>query len=182
MPTTRTLRPGHASAAEGTTTPPPTARRRPRLAHLSVRGASPWSVAKLTAVLSVAVAVAVTVAVTVLYLVLDAMGVIASIGPLMHAVTSPNPRGDTSSVTLLGVLRVTVEVVVTGGVALTAFATVAAWLSTVVGDLVTGVEVTFAESFAPATPAEAPAAYPVAAQTGEPVTRPRRTATPCADR
>lgn len=137
--------------------------------------------AKLTAVLSVAVGVAVIVAVTVLYLVLDAMGVVASIGPLMHAVTSPNPRGDTSSVTLLGVLRVTVEVVVAGGVAMTAFATLAAWLSTVVGDLVTGVEVTFAESLAPAARADAPAAYPAAAPV-ESVTRPRRTATPCADR
>lgn len=178
-------RPGPRSAAAGAGTPPAAARRRARLAHLSVRGANPWSAAKLAATLSVAVAIAVVVAVTVLYLVLQAMGVIASLGPLMHAVTAPNPRGDTSSLTLLGVLRVTVEVVVAGGVTMTAFATVAAWLSRVVGDLVTGVEVTFAESLAPETPADTPAeslaAYPTAAP-GEPVTRPRRTATPCADR
>src|SRR6185503_17838559 len=79
------------------TTPrrPPAAPGKPRKARLVLARIDPWSVMKLSFLLSIAIAIVAFVAVLVLWSVVDSMGVFDSVGSTVESVTrsSDNAQG-----------------------------------------------------------------------------------------
>jgi Transmembrane domain of unknown function (DUF3566) len=122
------------------------AARGPRRARLTVKRLDPWSVLKLSAVVSLVLFVVLMVATAVLYLALDAMGVFNSINDsLAEMVNSGGSSGDTFRVTAKGVLGTAALIGFVNMVLFTALATLAAFIYNVCADLVGGIELTLSE-------------------------------------
>lgn len=147
-PPTATMSPvsdslGGAAAAR------PAARVRARRARLVLSRVDPWSVMKLSFLLSIALAIVAIVAVFVLWSVLDAMGVFDSVGSTVESVTksSDNAQGINilDYVGLGKVLSITMILSAVNAVLLTALCTLSAFLYNVGASLVGGLHLTFTE-------------------------------------
>jgi uncharacterized paraquat-inducible protein A len=124
------------------------AARSPRRARLQLRRIDPWSVMKFAFAVSLVLFVVMVVATSVLYVLLDGMGVVASLNETIAQFTSGGDgsaggkafaitaKGAIGGAALLGILNV---------VLFTAMATLASFIYNVCADLVGGVEVTLAE-------------------------------------
>jgi hypothetical protein len=121
--------------------------RAPRKASLQIRRFDPWSVLKLSLVLSVAMFLMWLVAVGVLYGVLNGMGVWDKLNGTWNDLASVN-QAESGAEPLISAGRVFGISAVVGAVNIvlfTAFATVAAFIYNVSADLAGGIEVTLSE-------------------------------------
>jgi len=121
---------------------------RTRRARLQVAHVDPWSVMKLSFLLSVALGIMSFVAVAVLWTVLDMLGVFDAVGSTVTDVTgSASEAGfDVKAFfSLSRVLSFTTVVALVDAVLITALATIGAWLYNLSAAFVGGVEVTLAE-------------------------------------
>ncbi|GAQ53248.1 hypothetical protein a10_03050 [Streptomyces acidiscabies] len=148
--------PPQAYAAEETT--PDDAVRRPRTgartaprvrkARLRVAKADPWSVMKVSFLLSIALGVCTIVASAVLWMVMDAMGVFSSVGSTISEATGSNESNGfdlQSFLSLPHVLMFSTIIAVIDVVLATALATLAAFIYNLSAGFVGGVELTLAE-------------------------------------
>ncbi len=120
--------------------------RVPRRTHLQLQRLEPWSVLKLSMVLSIAGFLAWMVAVGVLYGVLAGMGVWDQINGTYSDLTSGNnPQAGTELISGGRVFGVALVVGLVNIVLMTALATVGSLIYNVAADLVGGVEVTLSE-------------------------------------
>ncbi|WP_171164651.1 DUF3566 domain-containing protein [Streptomyces sp. I05A-00742] len=142
VPAQATAAPAPAPAAAAAAPAP-----RTRSARLRVAKADPWSVMKVSFLLSLALAVCTIVAITVLWLVLDAMGVFSAVGGTISDATSGEGGGfDLQSfLSLPRVLMFTTVIAVIEVVLATALATLIAFVYNLSASFVGGVELTLAE-------------------------------------
>ena len=127
----------------------PVSRVRARRARLVLARVDPWSVMKLSFLLSVALAIVASVAVFVLWSVLESMGVFNSVGRSVESVTrsSDNAQG-VDILDYVGLSRVLSLTFVLAGVnvvLMTALSTLGAFLYNMAAGLVGGLHVTFTE-------------------------------------
>jgi hypothetical protein len=120
-----------------------------RKARLVLARVDPWSVMKLSFLLSIALAVVTFVAVTVLWSVLDSMGVFDSVGKTVESVTrsSDNAQG-VDIFAYVGFSRVLSLTLLLSGVnviLMTALGTLGAFLYNLAASLVGGMHVTLTE-------------------------------------
>lgn len=121
---------------------------RTRRARLRVSKADPWSVMKVSFLLSLALGVVTIVAVAVLWMVLDGIGVFSTVGDTMREVT----QGDEGSgfdlesfLSLPRVLMFTAVIAVIDVILATALATLGSFIYNISSSFVGGVELTLAE-------------------------------------
>lgn len=137
-------------ARTGTTTATTTPRPLPRVrkARLRVFQADPWSVMKVSFLLSIALGICSLIAVAMLWLVMDAMGVFATIGETISQATSTDDGSGfdlESFLSLPRVLLFTTLIAMIDVVLATALATLGAFLYNISAGFTGGVEVTLAE-------------------------------------
>lgn len=121
---------------------------RTRKARLRVAKADPWSVMKVSFLLSIALGICTVVAVAVLWMVMDAMGVFSTIGATISDATGTEEAGGFDLVAFLSLPRVmmfTAVIAVIDVVLATALATLGAFMYNLSAGFVGGVEVTLAE-------------------------------------
>jgi hypothetical protein len=122
------------------------ARRGPRRARLVVKHIDPWTVLKISFVVSIVMLAVIVVAVAVVYAVLGRMGVWTQINTLVNEVspttTSSALHNPVSSGRVVGVAAVIGAINV---VLLTALSTLGAAIYNLISDLVGGVEVTLTD-------------------------------------
>ncbi|MFI1798416.1 DUF3566 domain-containing protein [Streptomyces sp. NPDC020379] len=120
---------------------------RTRSARLRVAKADPWSVMKVSFLLSIALGVCTIVAAAVLWTVMDAMGVFSTVGGTINDATSSEGGGfDLQSfLSLPNVLLFTTVIAVIDVVLATALATLGAFVYNLSAGFVGGVELTLAE-------------------------------------
>jgi hypothetical protein len=127
----------------------PAGRLKARRARLVLARVDPWSVMKLSFLLSIALAIIAVVAVFVLWSVLDSMGVFDSVGRSVESVTrsSDNAPGVDilDYVGLDRVLSMTVLLAGVNVVLMTALCTLGAFMYNMAASLVGGLHVTFTE-------------------------------------
>jgi hypothetical protein len=127
------------------------AARSPRRARLQLKRIDPWSVMKFSFAVSLVMFVVGVVATSVLYVILDSMGVFASLNDqVSNFVTSGSGDGTADSgvslvITAKGVIGSAALLGILNMVLFTALATLSAFVYNVCSDLVGGVEVTLAE-------------------------------------
>ncbi|MEU1375139.1 DUF3566 domain-containing protein [Streptomyces triculaminicus] len=121
---------------------------RTRKARLRVAKADPWSVMKVSFLLSLALGVCTIVAATVLWLVMDTMGVFSAVGGTVSDATASGEGGGfdlESFLSLPHVLLFTSIIAVIDVVLATALATLGAFVYNLSAGFVGGVELTLAE-------------------------------------
>ncbi|MFD7917962.1 DUF3566 domain-containing protein [Streptomyces sp. NPDC059740] len=121
---------------------------RTRKARLRVARADPWSVMKVSFLLSVALGVCTVVAVAALWMVMDTMGVFATVGNTISDATNAGGGGGFDLQSFLSLPRVmvfTAVIAVIDVVLATALATLGAFLYNLSAGFVGGVELTLAE-------------------------------------
>ncbi|KOG82765.1 DUF3566 domain-containing protein [Streptomyces varsoviensis] len=121
---------------------------RTRKARLRVAKADPWSVMKVSFLLSIALGVCTIVAASVLWMVMDAMGVFSTVGGTISEATDANNGGGfdlQSFLSLPRVLLFTSIIAVIDVVLATALATLGAFIYNLSAGFVGGVELTLAE-------------------------------------
>jgi hypothetical protein len=145
-------RPGFGQAGAGVRKPRPAARpvARTRKARLRVAKADPWSVMKVSFLLSIALGICTIVAVAVLWMVLDAIGVFSTVGSTISEATTSQQGGKggfdlVSFLSLSRVLLFTTVIAVIDVVLATALATLGAFLYNMSAGFVGGIELTLAE-------------------------------------
>jgi len=119
-----------------------------RKARLRVAKADPWSVMKVSFLLSIALGVCTIVASAVLWMVMDAMGVFSSVGSTISEATGSNESNGfdlQSFLSLPHVLTFSTIIAVIDVVLATALATLAAFIYNLSAGFVGGVELTLAE-------------------------------------
>ncbi|MDQ1678149.1 MAG: hypothetical protein QOC93_3293, partial [Actinomycetota bacterium] len=127
------------------------AARSPRRAKLQLKRIDPWSVMKFSFAVSLVMFVVTVVATSVLYVILDGMGVFASVNDLVsNFLTSGTSDGTAGSnvnvvITAKGVIGGAALLGILNMVLFTAIATLSAFVYNVCSDLVGGIEVTLAE-------------------------------------
>ncbi|WP_217143273.1 DUF3566 domain-containing protein [Streptomyces sp. AC627_RSS907] len=139
---------GNASAA--VRRPRTGARTVPRVrkARLRVSKADPWSVMKVSFLLSIALGICTIVASAVLWMVMDAMGVFSTVGGTISEATGSNESNGfdlQSFLSLPNVLLFTTIIAVIDVVLATALATLGAFIYNLSAGFVGGVELTLAE-------------------------------------
>lgn len=139
--------PAAASASRkprtGATTTP-----RTRKARLRVAKADPWSVMKVSFLLSIALGICTIVAAAVLWMVMDAMGVFSTVGGTISEATGSNESNGfdlQSFLSLPHVLMFTSIIAIIDVVLATALATLGAFIYNLSAGFVGGVELTLAE-------------------------------------
>ncbi|CAL9483095.1 DUF3566 domain-containing protein [Streptomyces sp. enrichment culture] len=146
--------PAQAGAAAGQTgavrRPRTGARTTPRVrkARLRVAKMDPWSVMKVSFLLSIALGVCTIVASAVLWMVMDAMGVFSTVGGTISEATGSNESNGfdlQSFLSLPNVLLFTTIIAVIDVVLATALATLGAFIYNLSAGFVGGVELTLAE-------------------------------------
>ncbi|MBZ6472985.1 DUF3566 domain-containing protein [Streptomyces griseocarneus] len=148
--------PAEAAGRSEAPAPRPAARTAPadvtaprtRKARLRVAKADPWSVMKVSFLLSVALGVCTIVAATVLWLVMDTMGVFSAVGGTVSDATASGEGGGfdlESFLSLPHVLLFTSVIAVIDVVLATALATLGAFVYNLSAGFVGGVELTLAE-------------------------------------
>ncbi|MGK5631720.1 DUF3566 domain-containing protein [Streptomyces sp. URMC 123] len=121
---------------------------RTRKARLRVAKADPWSVMKVSFLLSIALGICTIVAVSVLWMVLDAMGVFSAVGGTISEATGSNEGNGfdlQSFLSLPRVLMFTSVIAVIDVVLATALATLGAFVYNLSAGFVGGIELTLAE-------------------------------------
>jgi hypothetical protein len=142
---------GTPAAAAGVRRPRPAARSVPRTrkARLRVAKADPWSVMKVSFLLSIALGICTIVAVAVLWMVLDTIGVFSTVGSTINdATSSEGGKGGFDLVGFLSLSRVmmfTTVIAVIDVVLATALATLGAFIYNLSSGFVGGIELTLAE-------------------------------------
>nr|WP_225845019.1 DUF3566 domain-containing protein [Streptomyces sp. HPF1205] len=144
---------GYGQAAAGVRKPRPAAARtapRTRKARLRVAKADPWSVMKVSFLLSIAVGICSIVAVAVLWSVLDTIGVFNTVGNTISEATTSKQGGKggfdlVSFLSLSHVLLFTVVIAVIDVILATALATLGAFIYNMSAGFVGGIELTLAE-------------------------------------
>ncbi|MGV9250731.1 DUF3566 domain-containing protein [Streptomyces sp. NPDC003697] len=127
----------------GATTTP-----RTRKARLRVAKADPWSVMKVSFLLSIALGICTIVAAAVLWMVLEAMGVFSTVGGTISEATGSNESNGfdlQSFLSLPHVLMFASVIAVIDVILATALATLAAFVYNLSAGFVGGVELTLAE-------------------------------------
>ena len=132
---------GTARPSSGSTSPPPGA---PRRVRLTVARVDPWSVMKLSFLLSVALGIALVVASGVLWTILDGMGVYADINRVTTEILA-QPFDVLEYVGFGKVLSLATVIAVVDVVLITALATLGAFLYNVASTLVGGLHVTLSD-------------------------------------
>ncbi|MET9296908.1 DUF3566 domain-containing protein [Streptomyces sp. NPDC003077] len=143
-------RPGQDAAAQSVRRPRTGARTTPRTrkARLRVARADPWSVMKVSFLLSIALGICTIVAVSVLWMVMDAMGVFTAVGGTISEATGSGDGGGfdlEAFLSLPNVLMFTAIIAVIDVVLATALATLGAFIYNLSAGFVGGVELTLAE-------------------------------------
>ncbi|WP_328318512.1 DUF3566 domain-containing protein [Streptomyces sp. NBC_00388] len=121
---------------------------RTRKARLRVAKADPWSVMKVSFLLSIALGVCTVVAAAVLWMVMDAMGVFSTVGGTISEATGSSDGSGfdlQSFLSLPRVLLFTSVIAVIDVVLATALATLGAFIYNLSAGFVGGVELTLAE-------------------------------------
>ncbi|MYT07040.1 MULTISPECIES: DUF3566 domain-containing protein [Streptomyces] len=121
---------------------------RTRKARLRVAKADPWSVMKVSFLLSIALGICTIVAAAVLWMVMDAMGVFATVGGTISEATGSNESNGfdlQAFLSLPNVLMFTSIIAVIDVVLATALATLGAFIYNLSAGFVGGVELTLAE-------------------------------------
>ncbi|MET8719833.1 DUF3566 domain-containing protein [Streptomyces misionensis] len=121
---------------------------RTRKARLRVAKADPWSVMKVSFLLSIALGICTVVASAVLWMVMDAMGVFSTVGGTISEATGANESTGfdlQSFLSLPHVLIFTAIIAVIDVVLATALATLGAFIYNLSAGFVGGVELTLAE-------------------------------------
>ncbi|MFF2099707.1 DUF3566 domain-containing protein [Streptomyces sp. NPDC058202] len=140
-----------AQAPSGAVRRPRTGARttpRTRKARLRVSKADPWSVMKVSFLLSIALGICTIVAAAVLWMVMDAMGVFSTVGGTISEATGSNESNGfdlQSFLSLPHVLMFTSIIAVIDVVLATALATLGAFIYNLSAGFVGGVELTLAE-------------------------------------
>ncbi|MFF8937659.1 DUF3566 domain-containing protein [Streptomyces paradoxus] len=150
--------PAQQAAAAGAAGAATSAVRRPRTgasttprvrkARLRVAKADPWSVMKVSFLLSIALGICTIVAAAVLWMVMDAMGVFSSVGGTISEATGSNESNGfdlQAFLSLPNVLLFTSVIAVIDVVLATALATLGAFIYNLSAGFVGGVELTLAE-------------------------------------
>jgi hypothetical protein len=121
---------------------------RTRKARLRVAKADPWSVMKVSFLLSIALGICSVVAVAVLWMVLDAIGVFSTVGQTISEATGSGTDGGFDLVSFLSLSRVvtfTSIIALIDIVLATALATLGAFVYNLSAGFVGGVELTLSE-------------------------------------
>lgn len=121
---------------------------RVRKARLRVAKADPWSVMKVSFLLSIALGICTIIAAAVLWMVMDAMGVFSTVGGTISEATGSNESNGfdlQSFLSLPNVLLFTAIIAVIDVVLATALATLGAFIYNLSAGFVGGVELTLAE-------------------------------------
>jgi hypothetical protein len=121
---------------------------RTRKARLRVAKADPWSVMKVSFLLSIALGVCTVVAAAVLWMVMDAMGVFSTVGGTISEATGSNESNGFDLQSFLSLPRVlifTSVIAVIDVVLATALSTLGAFIYNLSAGFVGGVELTLAE-------------------------------------
>ena len=121
---------------------------RVRKARLRVAKADPWSVMKVSFLLSIALGICTIVAAAVLWMVMDAMGVFSTVGGTISEATGSNESNGfdlQSFLSLPNVLLFTTVIAVIDVILATALATLGAFIYNLSAGFVGGVELTLAE-------------------------------------
>lgn len=121
---------------------------RTRKARLRVAKADPWSVMKVSFLLSIALGICTIVASAVLWMVMDAMGVFSTVGGTISEATGSNESNGfdlQSFLSLPHVLMFTAIIAVIDVVLATALATLGAFIYNLSAGFVGGIELTLAE-------------------------------------
>ncbi|WP_369196895.1 DUF3566 domain-containing protein [Streptomyces djakartensis] len=139
-----------AGAAAAVRRPRTGARTVPRVrkARLRVAKADPWSVMKVSFLLSIALGICTIVAAAVLWMVMDAMGVFSTVGGTISEATGSNESNGfdlQAFLSLPNVLMFTSIIAVIDVVLATALATLGAFIYNLSAGFVGGVELTLAE-------------------------------------
>ncbi|MGW2297893.1 DUF3566 domain-containing protein [Streptomyces violaceorubidus] len=140
----------HGGNTAGVRRPRTGARTTPRVrkARLRVSKADPWSVMKVSFLLSIALGICTIVASAVLWMVMDAMGVFSTVGGTISEATGSNESNGfdlQSFLSLPNVLLFTTIIAVIDVVLATALATLGAFIYNLSAGFVGGVELTLAE-------------------------------------
>jgi len=120
----------------------------PRRVKLTVSRVDPWSVMKMSFLLSVAVGIAGVVMVTVLWTILSSMGVFSDINRMVEEVLSSNNGSKFDLMDYIGLGRVVSLSIVIGVIdviLMTALATLGAFLYNVCSSLVGGLQLTLTD-------------------------------------
>lgn len=127
----------------------PAGYRGPRKARLVLGRVDPWSVMKLSFLLSIALAIVALVAVAVLWSVLDSMGVFDSVGRTVESVTRERDTAEGFDIlAYVGFERVMTLTALLAGIniiLMTALCTLGAFLYNLAASLVGGLHVTLTE-------------------------------------
>jgi hypothetical protein len=129
-------------------TPVAKGRPAPRRVKLTVSRVDPWSVMKMSFLLSVAVGIAGVVMVAVLWMILSSMGVFADINRTVEEVLSSNSGSTFDLMDYIGLGRVVSLSIVIGVIdviLMTALATLGAFLYNVCSSLVGGLQLTLTD-------------------------------------
>jgi hypothetical protein len=117
-----------------------------RRVRLTVSRVDPWSVMKISFLISVAIGIALVVMVAVLWLILDGMGVFTSVNRTISDVAGSTSTFDLMDyIALPRVLSLAVVIGVIDVILLTALSTLAAFLYNVCSSLVGGVQLTLSD-------------------------------------
>jgi Transmembrane domain of unknown function (DUF3566) len=117
-----------------------------RKVRLTVSRVDPWSVMKISFLISVAIGIALVVMVAVLWLILDGMGVFNSVNGTIQDVAGTNSTFDLMDyIALPRVLSLAVVIGVIDVILLTALSTLSAFLYNVCSSLVGGVQLTLSD-------------------------------------
>ncbi|OKK02349.1 hypothetical protein AMK26_21995 [Streptomyces sp. CB03234] len=142
---------GGSGSTTGTVRRPRTGAKttpRTRKARLRVAKADPWSVMKVSFLLSIALGICTVVAAAVLWMVMDAMGVFSTVGGTISEATGSNEHNGFDLQSFLSLPRVLVftsVIAVIDVVLATALATLGAFIYNLSAGFVGGVELTLAE-------------------------------------
>ncbi|MFI6693676.1 DUF3566 domain-containing protein [Streptomyces sp. NPDC050433] len=141
---------GRQPTAAGVRLPRTGARTTPRTrkARLRVAKADPWSVMKVSFLLSIALGVCTVIASAVLWMVMDAMGVFSTVGGTISEATGSNESNGFDLQSFLSLPRVlifTSVIAVIDVVLATALATLGSFIYNLSAGFVGGVELTLAE-------------------------------------
>ncbi len=122
------------------------ARRGPRRARLVVKHVDPWTVMKVTFVVTLVILVVLVIATAIIYAVLGQMGVWDQINNLVNSVApttaSESLRNPLTGSRIIGIVAIVGAINV---VLMTALATLAAAIYNLISDLVGGIEVTLSD-------------------------------------